>query len=228
MPKGVIISAIAVFAGGSLGSVLGDRISDELKRNMYMLFGLCSLGMGVSSIVLMKNMPAVVLSLILGTILGISVGLSGKIRSLVTRLTKGSCSEELITVIILFCASSTGMYGALMEGISGDSSILFTKAILDFFASLIFACTLKKTVAYIAFPQFLILLLLFVLAKQIVPFCSESMISDFKACGGFIMLATGFRLLKLIMFPTADMIPSMLLVMPLSFLWTELILSMLI
>jgi uncharacterized membrane protein YqgA involved in biofilm formation len=48
------------------------------------------------------------------------------------------------------------------------------------------------------------------------------MINDFKACGGFIMLATGFRMVKLLDFPIADMIPAMVLVMLFSALWARL------
>ena len=44
------------------------------------------------------------------------------------------------------------------------------------------------------------------------------MINDFKACGGFIKLATGFRMCKIRNFPVADMIPAMLFVMPISWL----------
>ena len=52
------------------------------------------------------------------------------------------------------------------------------------------------------------------------------MISDFKTCGGFLMLATGFRMVKLKMFPIAEMIPAMILVMPLSWLWSDVILKL--
>ncbi len=52
---------------------------------------------------------------------------------------------------------------------------------------------------------------------------NESMILGFKACGGFIMLATGFRMIKVKMFPVADMIPAMIVVMPLSALWTSVV-----
>lgn len=51
------------------------------------------------------------------------------------------------------------------------------------------------------------------------------MILDFKACGGFLMLVTGFRMVKLKMFPIAEMIPAMILVMPLSWLWGNVILN---
>ena len=47
------------------------------------------------------------------------------------------------------------------------------------------------------------------------------MIGDFKACGGFLLIATGFRIAKIENFPVADMIPAMVLVMPMSALWTN-------
>jgi uncharacterized membrane protein YqgA involved in biofilm formation len=55
---------------------------------------------------------------------------------------------------------------------------------------------------------------------------TPAMINDFKACGGFLLIATGFRMLKLKMFPTADMIPAMILVMPISFMWVNYILPL--
>lgn len=49
---------------------------------------------------------------------------------------------------------------------------------------------------------------------------------DFKACSGFIMLATGFRMIKVKMFPIADMVPAMILVMPISALWVNYIMPL--
>ncbi|MGK3430146.1 DUF554 family protein, partial [Klebsiella pneumoniae] len=45
---------------------------------------------------------------------------------------------------------------------------------------------------------------------------------DFTACGGIIMLATGFRLCGIRAFPTANMLPSLILVMPFSAAWPTL------
>ena len=104
---------------------------------------------------------------------------------------------------------------------SGDSSLLIAKSMLDLFTAMIFACTLGRSVSLIAIPQFIILEALYLLAGVIVPLTTPSMINDFKACGGFIMLATGFRMVKLLDFPIADMLPAMILVMPFSALWTS-------
>lgn len=239
MPIGIIVNALSVAAGGIIGTMAGGRLSREFKEQINMIFGCCSIAMGISSIVLMQNMPAVVFSVITGTALGLAVQLGEKVNSggramqrFISKFIKNSNSdisagefeETLVTVIVLFCASGTGIYGAIVAGMTGDNSILIAKSILDLFTAGIFACILGGVVSVIAVPQFLLFLLLFLCAGFIFPMTTDTMIADFKACGGFLMLATGFRMLKLKMFPTADMILAMVLVMPVSWLWTTFIL----
>lgn len=242
MPIGVIINTVAIFLGGIAGALLGDKLPEKYKEQLNLIFGLCSMGMGISSIVLMKYMPAVVFALIIGTIVGLVFKLGDKVYELCSKLQKvmirivpkkeTNMSETeflatLITVIVLFCSSGMGIYGSLSEGMTGDSSLLITKSILDFFTAAIFACNLGYIVSLIAVPQFIIFTTLFLSASFIVPLTTPDMIADFKACGGFLMVAAGFRILKLKMFPVVDMIPAMILVMPFSWFWVNIILHLL-
>lgn len=71
MPIGVITNVLAVVAGGIIGTLVGPRLSDRLKDGLNTIFGACAMTMGISSIVLMENMPAVILSVIAGTCLGL-------------------------------------------------------------------------------------------------------------------------------------------------------------
>ena len=135
-------------------------------------------------------------------------------------------SAVLVTALVLFCASGTGIYGSIVAGMTGDHSILLAKSILDFATALIFACTLGIVVSLIAVPQFLIFMALYLLAGAIYPLCTPAMINDFKACGGILLLATGFRMIKVKEFPVADMIPAMALAMPVSYLWTNYIMPL--
>lgn len=64
------------------------------------------------------------------------------------------------------------------------------------------------------------------LARQLFPLTTPTMINDFKACGGVILLATGFRIMKVKDFPIADMIPAMILIWPISWLWTNYLLPL--
>ena len=186
MPIGVIINALSVVIGGILGALMGHKLSPKFKADITLVFGVCSMGMGISTIGLMENMPAVIFSIVIGT----------------------------------------GIYGSIVSGMSGDHSVLISKSILDLFTAAIFACSLGMVVCMIAIPQVIIFLILFFAATAIFPLTTPGMINDFKACGGSLMLATGFRMVKLKNFPTADMIPAMVLIMPMSWFWVTYVLPL--
>ena len=234
MPIGVIVNTLSIAVGGVAGAIWGSKLSQEFKEKLNQIFGVCAMGIGITSIVLLQNLPAVILSLILGTIVGIVTHLGmwlecGGKRMASLFPSKGGSQDTalLVTTIVLFCASGSGIYGSIVSGISGDHSILLAKSILDLFTAMIFACSLGMVVSAIAIPQFIIFLLLFLLAKVIFPLTTPAMINDFKACGGLILLATGLRIAKVKDFPIADMIPAMLLVWPISWMWTAWIVPLL-
>lgn len=239
VPIGVIVNVISVIVGGLVGTVAGKYIPEELKEKITMVFACCSFGMGISSCVLMQNMPAVIFSLIFGTTIGViirlgytihrlgelmQIGVSKLVKMKNTKMTEKEFMNSLITIIVLFCASGTGIYGTMISGMTGDHSILLCKSILDLFTAAIFACNLGLVISIIAVPQTVIFLILFYCATFIYPLTNEHMINDFKASGGLVLLATGFRMLNLALFPVADMIPSMIIVMPISYLWETYIL----
>ncbi len=235
MPTGIIINVLSVALGGLCGSLFGHKLSENFKENLNMVFGVCAMTMGVSSIILMVNLPAVIFAVIIGTALGLAVhfgkwigtgcaALEELVSKIIPKRETGMSEiefrETFITIIVLFCASGSGIYGSIVSGMTGDQSILISKSILDFFTAMIFACILGSVVAFIAVPQFIIFMILFLAAGLIFPLTTPDMINDFKACGGVLLLATGFRMIKVKMFPTADMIPAMILVMPVSYIWS--------
>lgn len=239
MPIGIIANCLGVIFGGIVGSLIGPRLTESFKANLNLVLGACAMTMGISSITLMKNMPAVILAIILGTVIGLIIHLGSLIQKMgmgmeriISRIIPGQREKDedyqsvLVTAIVLFCASGTGIYGSITAGMTGDHSILLAKTVLDFATAIIFACVLEMITCAIAVPQFIIFMALFLLAGAIYPLCTETMICDFKACGGVLLIATGFRMMKLKEFPIADMIPAMVLVMPLSHLWVTYVLPL--
>lgn len=239
MPVGIFFNVLAVVAGGITGAAAGDKISDSFKENLNTVFGACAMAMGISSIVLMENMPAVIFSVIAGTSFGLTIHLGNRINTAGKMMQKGigrivrtsggkhaGNDDMLVTALVLFCASGTGIYGSIVSGMTGEHTILLAKSILDYPTALIFACTLGGVVSLIAIPQLVIFLILFLLANMIYPLCTPAMINDFKACGGILLLATGFRMIRVKEFPIADMIPAMILVMPVSYIWAAYILPL--
>lgn len=234
---GPIVDSSLTLAGGVAGGLMARRLNEELRGNLTLTFGLASMAMGITLIVKLHGLPPVIIALILGAIVGEAVGLERRIngaaartRRLVEKLVPAGRAPavppqqfllQFVAVLVLFCASGTGIFGSMNEGITGDASLLLAKSVLDFFTAAIFAASLGLTVATIALPQFVIQMSLFFLGRLILPLTTPAMTGDFSCCGGIIMLATGLRIAGIKPFPIANLLPSLLLAMPISSLWAR-------
>jgi len=229
--------------GGIIGVLFSKVISKDFAAQMNKVFGVSAMCMGINGISQMNNMPAVVISVVIGSVIGLAFNLGdiiakfGEIMqrpiNLIAKRPDGFSGDEneytsmMVTVIVLFCAGSTGIYGSLEAGMTGNSTILISKSILDFFTAVVFACSLGAVVSVIAIPQLAVFMLMFFAAKLILPLTTPMMIGDFKACGGFLMVATGMRVAKIKDMPVADMLPAIVLVMPMSYFWSNIVVPLL-
>lgn len=107
-----------------------------------------TLGVKVTIVIIAsKRWNAVVLSVVLGTIFGFIIDLNKWITTGAlslqkpiakwmkhghTKLSDDNVTATLVTIVVLFCASGSGIYGSIDAGMTGDSTILISKSILDF------------------------------------------------------------------------------------------------
>ncbi len=230
MPIGVLINTAAIFLGGLTGALVGGRIPQRINQALTGVFGLSAITMGVYLIIQLSSLSAVVMAIILGTLIGeclnIEHGLSRGLSGLASRLPGARLSEEqldnIISMIILFCFSGTGLFGAINSGLSGDHSILISKAIMDFFTAIIFGATSGYLVGAIAVPQMCIGTVLFFLGSLLMPLLNQQMVADFKAVGGIITLAVGLKIAKIRHFHVINMVPALVLVFLISRMWLSL------
>ena len=174
-------------------------------------------------------MTAVVLAILVGFTIGHSLHLehwtSKFFHKLVKALHLGDehiDMEFYITAVALFCCSGFGWYSTLTEGITGDPSLLMSKAVLDFFTAMIFASTLGAAICAIPIPQVIIVFIVFGAGKLLAGVLTPAMFADLSACGGILTMAAGFRVSKIKSVPLVDLMPALILVMPFSLLWTTL------
>lgn len=232
---GPFVNGASVVVGSISGAFLGDKISENLRTKMPLVFGLASMGLGIAMVVKVKYLPAVILALLVGTLIGELIHLETWVQKVAARtkgfiesfakppegLTQDQFLEKFVAILVLFCASGTGIFGAMNEGMTGDYSLLIVKSFLDLFTAAIFATALGYTVATLAIPQFAIQASLFFLAIKILPMTTPAMIADFSACGGLIMVATGLRIAGIKPFAVANMLPALFIAMPISALWVH-------
>ena len=137
---GVIVNVLAVALGGVLGTVFSKKLSTRFTTELNKVFGVCAIGMGISSVPLMQNMPAVILAVVAGTALGLACHLGEWIsrggelmeKPIGKLLGERNGDDEddlpreeylslLVTGIVLFCSSGTGIYGCLDAGMTGNA-----------------------------------------------------------------------------------------------------------
>lgn len=231
MVTGPFINASAVLIGGLIGALLSQRLPERIRVSMTSIFGLASLGIGLLLVIKCANMPVMVLSTLVGALIGefchLEKGINNGVSAIQKRLIKPGKNREhesfiqsYVAIIVLFCASGTGIFGSMHEGMTGDPTILIAKSFLDFFTAMIFACSLGFAVCIISVPMLIIQLTLAFCAFMILPLTTPAMMADFTAVGGLLLLATGLRICGIKMFAVVNMLPALLLAMPISAAWT--------
>lgn len=231
MVIGPFINAGAVLIGGLIGALLSQRLPERIRVSMTSIFGLASLGIGLLLVIKCANMPVMVLATLMGALIGefcyLEKGINNGVSWMQKRLLKPGKSREhenviqnFVAIIVLFCASGTGIFGSMHEGMTGDPTILIAKSFLDFFTAMIFACSLGFAVCAISVPMLVIQLTLAFCAFMILPLTTPAMMADFTAVGGLLLLATGLRICGIKMFAVVNMLPALLLAMPISAAWT--------
>lgn len=228
-PIGPIVNSVSVLIAGFLGGLVGSRINKRVSDALSVLMGFVALAIGITLTIQVKTLPAVVLSLVLGTLVGSLLKLDDKVSCLFAKLNKkvfksNNDDEEkssmFNTVLVLCCVSGTGIFGAINEGLGEGSTMLFCKAIMDFVTVFVFASVIGKSCAFISIPQVIILCVLFFLATFVKPVVNNPVLKgDFSAVGGIIELIIGFRILKLTKFKVIDALPSLIFIFLITWVW---------
>ncbi|MBA3997124.1 MAG: hypothetical protein C0466_08130 [Candidatus Accumulibacter sp.] len=233
---GPLVNSAVLIVGGISGAALGRRIPRRVREALPLTCGIISIGVGVVLMNKVHAIPPVALALLAGALIGellclergleLAIGWAQKHAERVLPGDRGNPRIEgfvarFVTILVLFCASGMGIFGATHEGMTGDADILIAKSVLDLFTAMIFATELGYAVALIAIPQILIQSALYFGAFLLVPLATPSMLADFSACGGIVMLATGLRVCGIKIFPIVNMLPALVLAMPCSALWSR-------
>ncbi len=233
MPTGILTDVSSVVLGGVLGCLLGARLSDRWKSLLNNMLGMAAIVMGIVLILRVNTLSVAVLAMIVGALVGEALQLEQRVNTLVSVLTKKLMSGanvdetylmQVTTVVVLFCFSGTGWYGSLYEGMTGDGSILVTKAILDGITACIFGALLGKIIPCLGVPQLCVFMALFLISGVVSPYITKEMTADFSAMGGIVTLTAGLRLSRIKTdIKVLNLLPGLPLAFVISALWTALV-----
>lgn len=214
-PLGTVVNVGAILAGGVIGLLLGGRLSERFRSIVFTALGLSVLVIGIKMGLATDNPIILVFSLLLGAVTGEAMNLEKQLESVGDWL-KRKCGSEgsqftegFVSASILFCIGSLAILGPFDEGLRGDRTILYTKSILDGFASIAFAASLGAGVIFAAIPILIYQGLLTEFATVLQPLLTDSMMMELTAAGGVLIIGIGINLLELRKIPLTNMLPAL-------------------
>jgi len=149
---GTLLNILTVVLGGSLGSLLGNRLPDKTRETVLAGLGLMTGVVGMSMALQTKNVLIPMFSVLLGGVLGEWARLEDHLEALGRwlerrvgqRMGSGerSVTRAFVTASLVFCIGPMTILGSIQDGLTGDFQLLAVKSLLDGFASLAFAATL--------------------------------------------------------------------------------------
>ena len=215
---GVFINVITVIAGSLVGLLFRKGIPERVSSAVMVGLGACTLYIGISGSLCGENVLILIGSVVLGAICGTLLNIDGAINRLADKVEskfrkqggKTSVAEGLVTSTLLFCVGSMTVTGSIQAGLTGDNSILITKAMLDLVSSMMLASSLGIGVLLSAGTVFLIQGGLVLLAGLISPFMNPGAINEMTCAGSLLIVMIGTNLMGITRIKVADYLPAIL------------------
>ncbi len=212
---GTIINAVAIIIGGALGLLFRRGFPERVSQTSLQVMGLFSIVVGLTMAIQGKDLILVLISLVLGAVLGELIDIEGRLEGLGSWLEKRlhlrekSSAEGFIYTSLLFCVGSMAIVGSITDGLKGDHSILVTKAMMDGIISIPFAASMGIGVLGSSVPILLYQGGLTLLAWKLQSFFTPSMIGELTSVGGVIVMGIGINILGLQKVRVGNLIPAL-------------------
>jgi uncharacterized membrane protein YqgA involved in biofilm formation len=219
--QGTLVNVLAVIVGGLIGLAVGDRLSDRFKSIVLNCLGLGTLLIGIKLAVMTEHLTLVIAALLTGGIIGTVLDLEVRLESLAGRLKRGVKSDSatfvtgFVSASLLFCVGPMTVIGSIQDGTIGDASLLYTKSILDGFASVALASGLGIGVLFAALTVLVVQAGLTAAGTMLADLTNSQVIVEMGATGGLLILAIGLYLLEIKKLPLANLLPALVVIVPL-------------
>jgi len=226
---GTIVNVAAIIAGSTIGMVLKMGFRESLQEALMKALGIATMFIGISSVLAemlvvsedgsvgTQGTMLMILSLVIGTLIGELLKIEDFLESIGDRMRKlklfrnsSRFTEGFVTATLVVSVGAMAIVGALNDGLTGDASLLYTKSILDFTSTMIFASTLGIGVMCCVIPMGLYQGGITLLAGIIKPYCTDMIISNLSLVGSVLIFCVGINLFFGKKVKVANMLPALL------------------
>lgn len=212
---GTIVNMAVIVLGAAIGIIIKDKLKQRFQDTIMNALGLAVMFIGISGALQglftvegrsleTANIMLMIVSLALGAFIGELIDIEARLdklgefikKSLKVKGEKGKgFVEGFVNSSLLFCIGAMAIIGSLRDGLSGDTSTLFAKAIIDGVVAIFFASTLGIGVFFSIIPLGLYQGIITISATYIEPFLSDQLITNISFIGSVLIFGIGINML---------------------------------
>ena len=233
---GTIINTLAIVAGGVLGGLFGRFLSDSAQDTLTKVCGVSTLFISIAGV--MEGMMTVegtglvssgsmliIGSLVIGAIIGELLDIEGAFERFGEwlKIKSGNAKDKgfvnaFVTASLTVCIGAMAIVGSIQDGITGDYSILATKAVLDLVIIVVMTCSLGKGSAFSAIPVFILQGSVTLLAGLMKPLMTDLALANLSLVGNVLIFCVSINLVWGKKIKVANLLPAIVIAVIAAFL----------
>lgn len=225
---GTIINCSAIIIAGIAGMVFGNHLKESMQNTLMKADGVAVIFIGIagalSKMLVIKGgtidttgTMVMIISLSFGAVIGELLDLDGKMTHFGEwlKIKTGNAKDHkfvdgFVTASLTVCIGAMAVVGAIEDGVHGNHSILFAKAILDFVIILVMSATLGKGCLFAFVPVGLFQGTITLLSSMISPYITASAMSALSFIGSILIFCVGVNLVFDTKIRVANLLPALI------------------
>ena len=233
---GTIINTAAILAGGVLGALFGRFLSDSTQDTLTKVCGVSTLFIAITgaleqmlsvegSAIVSSGAMLIIGCLSIGGVIGEALNIEGAFERFGEWLKRktGNAKDKgfvnaFVTASLTVCIGAMAIVGSIQDGLTGDYSILTTKAVLDLIIIMVMSCSLGKGAVFSAIPVAVLQGGMTALAGLLKPVMTDGALANLSLVGNVLIFCVGINLVWGKKVKVANLLPAILVAVAAAFL----------
>ena len=233
---GTIINTAAIVAGGAGGALFGRFLKENVQDTLTRVCGVSTLFIAITGAleqmltiengaIVSGGAMLVILCLTIGAVIGELLNLEGAFERFGEWLKQktGNAKDKrfvdaFVTASLTVCIGAMAIVGSIEDGITGDYSILATKAVLDFIIIMVMSCSMGRGAVFSAIPVAILQGSITALAGLVRPLMTEAALNNLSMVGNVLIFCVGINLVWGKKVRVANLLPAIVIAVIAAFL----------
>ena len=233
---GTIINTAAIVAGGVGGALFGKFLKENVQDTLTKCCGVSTLFIAITGAlermltvengaIVSHGAMLIIGCLTIGAVIGELLDLEGAFERFGEWLKQktGNARDKrfvdaFVTASLTVCIGAMAIVGSIEDGITGDYSILATKAVLDFIIIMVMSCSMGRGAVFSAIPVAILQGSITALAGLLRPVMTEAALANLSMVGNVLIFCVGINLVWGKKVRVANLLPAIVIAVIAAFL----------